>query len=120
MTFENKTDLERVLKNALKISLKINYISYENALTRTGLDCLVERREQLCLKFAKACLRNHNMKDMFPLNKDYQQNTRNKEKYEVTFASKGHLQNSAIPYMHNAEATECKCMNKLTQRRHFG
>ena len=47
----------------------------------------------------KACLRNSNMKDMFPLNKDYQQNTRNEEKYEVTFATKGSLQNSAIPYM---------------------
>ena len=39
------------------------------------------------------------MKDMFPLNKDYQQNTRNNEKYEVTFATKGRLQKSAIPYM---------------------
>ena len=91
------TDLERVQKNALKIILKENYISYENALTRTGLDCLFDRREQLCLKFAKACLKNSNMKDMFPLNKDYQQNTRNKEKYEVIFATKGRLQKSAIP-----------------------
>ena len=36
-------------------------------------------------------------KDMFPLNKDYQQDTRNKEKYEVIFATKGRLQKSAIP-----------------------
>ena len=99
LTFENMTDLERVQKNALKIILKENYISYENALTRTGLDCLLDRREQLCLKFAKACLRNSNMKDMFPLNKDYQQNTRNKEKYEVTFANTGRLLKSAIPHM---------------------
>ena len=39
------------------------------------------------------------MKDMFPLNKDYQQNTRNKEEYEVTFANTGRLLKSAIPHM---------------------
>ena len=39
------------------------------------------------------------MKNMFHLNKDNQQDTKNKEKFEVTFATKGPIQRSAIPYL---------------------
>ena len=38
LTFENLTDLERVQKNALKIILQDDYISYENALLRRVVD----------------------------------------------------------------------------------
>ena len=57
LLFENLTDLERVQKNALRIILKEKYTSYEAALEVSGLECLVERRDRLCLKFAKACLK---------------------------------------------------------------
>ena len=53
-------------KNALRIILKEEYETYAHALAITGLDCLVDRCEQLCLKFAKACLKNENVCDMFP------------------------------------------------------
>ena len=38
LTFENLTDIERVQKKALKIILKDNFISYEQALVFTGLE----------------------------------------------------------------------------------
>ena len=60
--FENLTDLERVKKNALKIILRGDYVSYEHVLERVYLECLVERGDKLCLKFAKACLKNENVK----------------------------------------------------------
>ena len=53
----------------------------------------------ICLKFAKACLKNENLKDMFPLNDDSHQNTREREVFKVTFAHKDRLKNSSIPYM---------------------
>ena len=94
LTFDNLTDIERIQKNALKIILKDEYICYEHALTH-----LVERRDKLCLKFAKACLKNDNVKDMFPMNDTISQDVRDREKFKVTFAHTGRLKDSAIPYM---------------------
>ena len=44
------------------------YISYDHALTTVGLDCLIDRREQLCLKFAKKSLKSEKFKNWFKLN----------------------------------------------------
>ena len=58
------------------------------------------RREQLCLEFAKKCVKHPNLKHMFPTNsKDHQMITRLNEKYTVNFANTARLQNSAILYM---------------------
>ena len=53
LTLENITDLERIQKNALKIILKGSYVSYAQALDELNLESLYDRRELLCLKFAK-------------------------------------------------------------------
>ena len=91
--------LPHLWQNALKIILKDEYISYDHALTKAGLESLVERRDKLCLKFAKACLKNDNVKDMFPINDTINQDVRDRDKFKVTFAHKGRLKDSAIPYM---------------------
>ena len=57
LSLENFQNLERVQKNALKIILQDDYISYSNALETTRYSTLFERRTQLCLKFAKSCLK---------------------------------------------------------------
>ena len=57
LTLENFQDLERVQKNALRIILQEDYISYSHALNMTGLSTLFVRRELLCLRFAKSCLK---------------------------------------------------------------
>ena len=58
LSVENKTDLERVQKIALTIILKDKYKNYQNALPFLELDTLKDRRQQLCLSFAKQCLKN--------------------------------------------------------------
>ena len=53
----------------------------------------------LCKRFAKKCLKFDKSRDMFPLNENYMENVRNSEKFEVKFAKKGRLKESAIPMM---------------------
>ena len=53
ITKKNSGDLERVQKSALKVILGEKYDNYKDALKLIGLDSLEERRENLCLKFAK-------------------------------------------------------------------
>ena len=91
-------------KNALKIILQDEYQDYNNALSVSGLKSLFDRRSELCLRFAKSCVKNELTKTMFPLNeasKVCEIQTRHREKYKVTQCRTKRLQNSAIPYMQN-------------------
>ena len=102
LTLDNFHDLERVQKSALKIILQDEYESYSNALTITGLSTLFQRRSNLCLKFAKSCVKNPQTRHMFPANPtrtEYDLETRFREKYLVQQAKTERLRNSAIPYM---------------------
>jgi hypothetical protein len=61
---------------------------------------LNEKREQLCLQFAKKCLKNPKTKTMFPENsKIHPMNTRKHEKCMVQHANTERLKNSSIIYM---------------------
>ena len=50
---ENTNDLERVQKTAVKIILGDKFENYDDALEKVYLQRLIERRNELCLKFAK-------------------------------------------------------------------
>jgi hypothetical protein len=52
LTENNRNDLERVQKTALKIILGNKYISYEQALQKLDLENLDDRRKSLWLNFA--------------------------------------------------------------------
>ena len=98
LTLENLTDIERVQKNALKIILKDDYETYEKSLDKMNLDSLYDRREELCLRFAKNCLKTIQVRNMFPLNQtEGHHNTRGREKDKVTMANTDRLKNSAVP-----------------------
>ena len=99
LTLENITDLERIQKNALKIILKGSYVSYEQALDELKLESLYDRRELLCLKFAKKCTKSSQVKDMFPINPMLNMKMRHPEKYKVNMARTDRLKDSAIPFM---------------------
>ena len=100
LTEENKQDLERVQKSAVKIMLGKKYKDYENALELVDLENLSERRETLCLKFAKKCLQNEKTENLFPLNKPtHNMKSRMTEKFKVKFAHTERLKQSSIPYM---------------------
>ena len=53
LTQENIQDLERVQKSALRVILGERYKSYKKSLDTLELETLKDRREQLCLNFAK-------------------------------------------------------------------
>ena len=97
ITQEEEEDIERVQKIALKVILKDEYESYHDALEITGLENLKTRRIELCLRFAKKCLRNEKTAGMFPLNQNYGERLRNSNRYEVKFANNNRLRDSAIP-----------------------
>ena len=61
--------------------LKDKYINYENAKIILNLDSLEERRQILCLKFAKNGIKNNNLNDLFPEN-DRKSTTRRREKIQ--------------------------------------
>ena len=77
-----------------------NYQSYKKALIKLDIETLEDRREQLCLNFARKCVKNKKMNKMFPLNdKKHEMVTRDNEKYRVQFANTERLKNSSIIYM---------------------
>jgi hypothetical protein len=89
---ENDNDLERVQKSAVKIILDEKYTTHQQGLAKLGLETLASRRENLCLSFAKKCVKSEKMRHMFPKNiKSHNMNTRNEEEYVVQFANTGSL-----------------------------
>ena len=108
LTVENSQDLERVQKNALKIILQDEYLCYTDAMKTLGLQSLSERRDELCLRFAKSCVQNESTRDMFPLNSNTTHaETRNPEKFEVFPTRTERFKRSAIPYMQRLLNTHC-------------
>ena len=100
-------------KNAFRIILKNEYSTYKKALIRLEMENLYERREKLCLSFARKCLKNPKTIEMFPINaKSHNMKTRNPEKYLVQYAQNERSKKSPIIYMQkllNAnEISECK------------
>ena len=91
LTQQQTENLERVQRVALRIILKDQYESYDQALKSVELETLSERREQLSLKFAKSCLKNENNEYMFPLNQDYRYVNISKQKYVIQQANTSRL-----------------------------
>ena len=64
------------------------------------LDTLEERRKLFCLRFAKGCLKNEKVKNVFPRKvNNHEMNRRNAEKYKVSRAKTKQYNCFAIPYM---------------------
>ena len=102
LTNENIQDLERVQKNALKIILKNEYNGYKKALKKLNMETLVERRKNLCLKFAIKCTRNKKLCKMFPLNENlHSMKQRVQNKFTVQHANTERLKNYSIISMQN-------------------
>ena len=102
LTKENRQDLERVQKAALRVIMKEDYDGYKNALKMARIESLEDSREMLSLKFAKKCLNNANYSKVFPLNKlNHGMSLRNPMKYAVKKANTERLKRSSIPYKQN-------------------
>ena len=78
LTKENRQDLERVQKAALRVILRNDYKDYESALKMSRLQSLEERREVISLRFVKKSLKNEMFSKLFPLkNAKHVMNVRN-------------------------------------------
>ena len=110
ITEEEISDIERVQKVACKVILGQRYTDYPSALHFLSLQSLKSRREELCLRFAKKCLRQEKTKSMFPLNTNQTQlNLRDTKKVHVQFVSTTRLLKSCIPSMQRALNSDSKC-----------
>ena len=100
LTQKCKRKLERVQKSALRVIMGPRYTNYSDALLKLNLQTLDERRQLLCIKFAKKCLIVDKFKKMFPLNvKSHKMEKRNHERYKVNKSFTERHRVSAIPYM---------------------
>ena len=100
LTAENSNDLERIQKAAVRIILGDKFENYDDALEKVDLQRLTERRNDLCLKFAKKCTQSEKTQDIFPLKrKTHDIDVRYPEKFAVKFANTERLKKSAIPNM---------------------
>ena len=118
LSLRNIKDLERVQKSASKIILGRNFLNYKNALKVLNIDNLQERRKKICLKFAKNCLKNDKVKDLFPKNdQPIKMNLRNQRKYKIKKIRTERYKKSSLPYMQNLlnieELKKRKEMNEI-------
>ena len=100
LTQKNRDDLERVQKSAVKCILGSSYQSYEDGLENLGLETLEKRRDQMCMKFAKQCLKLEKMKKFFVKNESaHSMLKRDSNAFKVVRAQTERLRKSAIPFM---------------------
>ena len=93
-------DLERVQKAAVRLINGKPYESYSETLKQLGILRLSERREVICLKFAKNCLRLENFRKLFPKHASkHDMQTRHEERYQVNRSNGKRHAISAIPNM---------------------
>ena len=118
LTQKCKNKLERVQKSALRIILGDQYLSYRNALKALNLQSLDERRESLCLKFAKKCLQVEKFKSLFPKRQvAHRMKKRGNEKFVLKRSFTERHKKSSIPYMqrllNRAEAEKGKICRQI-------
>ena len=98
VTAQEKQDIERVQKVALRIIFGDQYNGYSTALKISGLDTLETRRNNICLKFAIKAEKHSKHRNWFKQKQIV--NTRQKvEKYFKPMARTERLKNSPICFL---------------------
>ena len=99
LTTQQSLLLERVQKQTLKILLPA--ASYDQACAITGLDCLDNRKVELCRRFAMDLINSKAFFDWCPPRRRncHQRYLRNNEKLSVMLSKSKRFSNSPIAYM---------------------
>ena len=109
--------MERVQKSAVRIILGKPYESYTETLKELEMKRLSERRDWICLKFAKTSLRLENFKRLFPKQKNkHEMETRQHERYHVKRSYGKRYAVSAIPSMQRLLNQENKKQKEALKR----
>ena len=100
LTAKQVYDLERVQKRALRIILGATYTTYQEALDKTNLCTLQQRKKGICLKFATELGKSISFKDWLPKQRGYrvQYNLRDSNKISRVRCKTNRHKNSPIPY----------------------
>ena len=98
ITVQEKADIERVQKNALRIILGRQYSSYENALVNLNLERLESRRTRLCLNFAIKASSHPKFKHWFKENKK-PYNMRRHPKFKEVHSNHARFTKSPLGYL---------------------
>ena len=109
LTKADSSILERVQKSALNIILGSGYTSYESApdILELDTDTLEERRDELCLNFARKSA-EHPIHSKWFLKTKGEQHTRNHNIYQPVWARTGRFGKSPIPHMTNIPNEHCR------------
>ena len=100
LTVRNRKDLERIQKAAVRVMMGKDFLTYKHGLKLLKLNTLEKRREILCLRFAKNCLKNDKVKTLFPLNKTkHCMKKRKQQKYQTKKQNTNRYKKSALPSM---------------------
>ena len=97
LTEDDKKDIERIQKTAIKIITGDPDLNYEESLKLVNLKTLEKRREDLCLDFAITCVQSENHSQLFKPN----ENTllHHPTKFQPPFCLNKRYKKSPIPYL---------------------
>ena len=99
VTLEESTQIERVQKSALRIILGGSYYTYKNALQQMQLETLYSRRQRLCVKFARKCLKSNKFSHWFKT-EDKETITRQRaQKFRSVYSRTMRYDKSPISYL---------------------
>ena len=93
----NIQDIESVQYSCMKIMYGNKFTNYKESLVNLGLETMAARRDRICLKFAKNCLKNNRFKKWFP--EKVSAKTRSKEKFIVPRSNTNRHATSSIPHL---------------------
>ena len=99
LTETDKEEIERIQKTMLKIVHGEDYEEYANALEKSNLTTLEERREELCLSFALKCTSDPKHKKLFQLNEN--SFLHHPDKFKPPFCQNERYAKSPVPYLTN-------------------
>ena len=69
-------------------------------MQKLNLETLNDRRKNICLKFAKNCLKNERVKDIFPKSENKHRMIKRKKKmFKTKMIRTERYKKSAVPYM---------------------
>ena len=86
--------------------------AYSQTLKYLNIETLFERREKLCLRFAKRSLNVDNFKHLFPLYRnEHEMKTRHSPKYEQAKTYSNRYKMSTIPHLQRMLNKEAKMQN---------
>ena len=100
ITQEESTDIERVQKSFLHITLGNDYQNYQNALEKLEMETLADRRTNLCKSFALKAFKHPKHGAWFKPNEVKGVDTRSiKTKFATPITRLSRFKNSPIPYL---------------------